>query len=176
MHKMAFSLSRTQPFRDLIFTCAIFIAILAATASSTPLSPPSFSKLVGTVFSRNDIIDYGNTTDTALHLVPKTFKLTLPWWTSLVGASKDFVTAFWTVTFAWEKRGSGKPRSGWIRVFKKFASKSMLFIQTFAGFVHLAINSGMMKSPLPTNSLHHRLSSHHQTQSSFQCQSISAID
>ncbi|KAE9366567.1 hypothetical protein N431DRAFT_445288 [Stipitochalara longipes BDJ] len=139
---MAFSMSLIQPFRDLIFTSAIFISILALTASSTPVSPPSFEKLVNTISPRNAISDYGNTTDTVLHIEPKTYKLTLPWWTQLVGVVGDFLMAFYTVTFAWEKRGSGKPRAGLIKVIHKFASKSYLFVQTFAGFVHLAINSG----------------------------------
>ena len=138
-------MSQIQPFRDLIFTSAIFIFILAATASSTPLSPPSFSELVNKVFPRNDISDYGNTTDTVLHLEPKTFKLTLPWWTQLVGASWDFCLAFWTVTFAWERRGSGKKRDGWIKIVSTYFSKSVLFVQTFSGFVHLAINSGKLR-------------------------------
>ncbi|KAN0092396.1 hypothetical protein V8E51_018243 [Hyaloscypha variabilis] len=138
---MAFSMSRIQPFRDLIFTSAIFISILAITASSTPVSTPSFKKLANAVFPRNDISDYGNTTDSALHLEPRTYKLSLPWWTQLVGAGIDFCTAFWTVTFAWEMRGSGKPRTGWYKVVQKFFGKSVVFVQTFSGFVHLAINS-----------------------------------
>jgi hypothetical protein len=134
-------MSRIQTFRDLIFTSAIFISILAITASSTPVSTPSFKKLANAVFPRNDISDYGNTTDNALHLEPRTYKLSLPWWTQLVGAGIDFCTAFWTVTFAWEMRGSGKPRTGWYKVVQKFFGKSVVFVQTFSGFVHLAINS-----------------------------------
>jgi hypothetical protein len=137
LRKMAFSMSRIQPFRDLLFTSAIFISALAFTASSTPVAP-SFQKLTRTVFPRNQISDYGNTTETVLHLEPKTCKLFLPWWTQLVGAGIDFCLALYTVTFAWEKRGAGTPRSGWIKI---------------AGLIHLAANS--RKYLIPAGKVHY---------------------
>ncbi|KAF4627372.1 hypothetical protein G7Y89_g10786 [Cudoniella acicularis] len=98
--------------------------------------------LADTLSPRNYLTDNGNTTDSLLSLIPVTYKLVLPWWTQIPSTVLDFLLAAWTVTMAWESRGTpkGDKYSPWHKVAHKGMHFIYLSIQSLSGLIHLAIN------------------------------------
>lgn len=142
---MALSIFQSQLPKTLLLGTLILLSSLTITVCASPTPSSHFSKLTQTLILRNLFLDVGNSTNTLLTLIPKTYKLTLPWWTTTPGTVQDFLIAFWTVTFAWEKRGSGDKPAGKLKIVRKMYAIVSLFVQSVSGLVHLALNSRKFK-------------------------------
>ncbi|KAE8441912.1 hypothetical protein EG329_004170 [Mollisiaceae sp. DMI_Dod_QoI] len=136
---MAFYQSSTGLSRGL-FGATILLFSFALSVASSPVPESPFHKFAKALIPR-DILDNGNSTDSLITLEPRTYRLTLPYWTQIPTTVLDFLLAFWTVSFAWEKRGEGEKPAGKFWIAVKLTSFLYLFIQSVSGLIHLAMNA-----------------------------------
>lgn len=94
-----------------------------------------------------------NTVSTLLNAEPVAVKLGLPWWTSLPSGIFDYIIAFKSITFDWDRNGGVEAIGEQLKISTfaniRFVSQCVglayTFIQGFAGVVHVGLNSHRMK-------------------------------